>query len=193
MVGRGHPNASPPPSRCLHVRVLEEHGESSALLGLSLSYNRDPASMPDVAKTFCFRTDGHNKFLESIVVWMDVDAPRYFWQQFDTYRVGVTKQSESTMHTLTKRPLSQTDFSHPIPEEHLAHLNRLVEENAWDRVKQDLPESFLQRRIVCLNYMALQRVLRQRRAHRLAEWSLFTEQVLRQVEHPEWLKERGPS
>lgn len=179
--------------RSLRVLVLEEHGESSALLGLSLSYNRDPARMLDVANRLCLRGEGHNKFLESIVVWMDVHAPRYFWQQFDTYRVGVTKQSESTMHTLTKRPLSQADFAHPIPERHLAHLNRLVEENAWDRVKQDLPESFLQRRIVCLNYMALQRVLRQRSTHRLAEWSVFTEQVLRRVKHPEWLKERSPS
>jgi len=141
----------------MNVRILEEHGYSSALLGLCLSYNQDPEHMPAVAQKLRFKGDGHNKFLESIAVWMDIDAPRYFWQQFDTYRIGVTKQSESTMHTMTARPLQQDDFEHPIPEAHLKHLNVLIADQQWQTAKQDLPESFLQRRIVCLNYMILQR------------------------------------
>lgn len=173
----------------MKLRVLEEHGESSALLGLSLSHRQDPERMPDVARRLCFLGDGHNKFLESVVVWIDLTAPRYFWQQLDTYRVGVTKQSESTMHTLTSRPLSQTDFAHRIPEDHLGHLNALVAAEAWERVKWDLPESFLQRRVVCVNYMTLQRMVRQRRAHRLPEWRSFIDQLLEQVQHPEWLEE----
>ena len=80
----------------MHVRILEEHGHDSALLGLSLSYDQTPERMPAVAERLRFRGDGHNKFLESILVWLDVTAPRYFWQQFDTYRVGVTKQRQST-------------------------------------------------------------------------------------------------
>ena len=172
----------------MRVRVVEEHGYRSALLGLSLSYRRDPRDMEAVARRLCFRDGGHNKFLESIVVWLDIDAPRYFWQQFDTYRVGVTKQSESTMHTMTSRSLTQEDFAHPVPREHLDHLNRLIAEAAWEQVKRDLPESFLQRRIVCQNYMSLQRVIRQRRSHKLSEWSEFAEQVLRQVEQPEFLE-----
>ncbi len=147
--------------------------------------------MAHVASTLRFKSDGHNKFLEAIVVWLDVSAPRYFWQQFDTYRIGVTKQSESTMHTLTRRPLGQQAFAHPIPDEHLNHLNRLIEQSAWERVKRDLPESFLQRRVVCLNYMSLQRIIRQRRNHRLAEWQTFISLTLDQVRHPEYLDERS--
>jgi len=145
--------------------------------------------MPAVAEKLRFKGDGHNKFLESIVVWLDIDAPRYFWQQFDTYRIGVTKQSESTMHTMTARALQQEDFEHPIPDAHLQHLNRLIAEKQWQTVKWDLPESFLQRRIVCLNYMILQRMIRQRKSHRLTEWQTFIDDVLRQVEHPELLNE----
>ena len=173
----------------MQVHVVEEHGYETALLGLSLSYGRDPEEMKVVARRLRFKGDGHNKFLESIVVWLDVDAPRYFWQQYDTYRVGVTKQSESTMHTMTARPLMQKDFAHPIPIEYLEYLNCLIEQEAWEEVKRNLPESFLQRRIVCQNYMSLQRVIHQRKHHRLSEWSVFVDEVLRQVAHRELLDE----
>lgn len=173
----------------MRVRVIEEHGYETALLGLSLSYGRNLEAMEAVARRLRFKGDGHNKFLESIVVWLDIDAPRYFWQQYDTYRVGATKQSESTMHTMTARPLTQDDFAYPIPPAHLEHLNRLIGESRWEEAKRDLPESFLQRRIVCQSYLSLQRVVRQRMRHRLAEWSEFISELLRQVAHPELLKE----
>ncbi len=173
----------------MRVLILEEHGHDAALLGLSLSYRQDPRRMPRVARRLCMRGGGHNKFLESIVVWLDVTAPRYFWQQFDTYRVGITKQSESTMHTMTMRPLGQADFAHPIPKPHLDHLNRLIEASDWEAVKRDLPESFEQRRIVCANYMALQRIVRQRATHRLAEWRAFIDAIIDQAGHPEYLVE----
>ena len=173
----------------MQVSIIEERGYESAMLGLSLSYNQDPARMPPVAKRLAFKGDAHNKFLESIAVWLDIDAPRYWWQQFDTYRVGVTKQSESTMHTMTKRPLVQGDFEHPIPEMLLEELNGLLEQKDWQTVKWILPEAFLQRRIVCLNYMVLQRMIRQRETHRLEEWRFFIDEILSQAQHPEFLKE----
>lgn len=171
----------------MDVRILEENGYKFAMLGLSLSFNQNPEDMPGVARKLRFKGDGHNKFLESIVLWLDIVAPRYWWQQFDTYRVGVSKQSESTMHTMTARSLQQSDFAHPIPDEHLNHLNRLIHEASWEKVKWDLPESFLQRRIVCMNYMALQRVIRQRKKHRLSEWQEFISAVMEQARHPELL------
>ncbi len=177
----------------MRLRILEEHGYCPAILGLSLSHQQDPARMPAVAQRLAFLGDGHNKFLESIVVWLDVVAPRYFWQEFDTYRVGVTRQSESTMHTITKRPLDDADFAHPIPEAQLAYLNRLIAEGRWEETKWNLPESFLQRRIVSASYMALQRIVRQRSTHRLPEWHEFIDQLITGVEHPEYLKERGTS
>ena len=173
----------------MRIKVLDERGYESALVGLSLSYRQKPEKMPEVARRLALKGGGHNKFLESIVLWLDITAPRYWWQQFDTYRVGVTKQSESTMHTMTKRPLTQGDFEHPIPTEALARLNELIANKDWRQVKWLLPESFLQRRIVCLNYMVLQRMIRQRATHKLEEWRAFIDQVLKQVAHPEFLKE----
>lgn len=176
----------------MKVEVLEECGFDEAMLGLSLSYRQPAEEMLKVAKRLAFKGDGHNKFMESIMVWLDVIAPRYWWQQFDTYRVGVTKQSESTMHTMTSRLLTQDDFAHPISEEHLAFLNRLIKEKNWEEVKWNLPESFLQRRIVCLNYMALQRIIRQRWNHRLPEWSDFVLAILPELEHHDLLWENPP-
>ena len=40
-------------------------------------------------------------------------------------------------------------------------------------LKNDLPEGFLQRRIVCLNIKALQNMYMQRKNHRLPEWHKF--------------------
>ena len=85
------------------VNKLEEAGYQSALFGLSLNKNQPLENMPDVAKKLCNKSGGHNKFLESIIIWLDVTAPRYWWQDADTYRLS-TKQSQSTNHTILKRP-----------------------------------------------------------------------------------------
>lgn len=53
----------------------------------------------------------HRKFLRMIHVQMDVIAPLYWWKEADTYKIGTTANSCSTMHTLTKRPFAEKDFS----------------------------------------------------------------------------------
>jgi len=144
----------------MQVRVLEEAGYKWAMLGLSLSFRQDPDRMDSVAMRLAHKGDGHNKYLEQMVVWLDIVGPRYWWQQFDTYRVGVSKQSESTMHTITKRPLTQEDFEHPIPK-------------GW----------------LDANYLALQRMVRQRRDHRLPEWWEFIVELVPQLKRPELVYE----
>jgi len=153
--------------------VLREAGCDEAMLGISLSYNQTVVRARAIAKKLAMKDGGHNKFLESIVVWIDIVAPRYWWQEFDTYRVGVTKQSESTMHTLMKRQLDQNDFANTIPGSILIILNKLISINKLKKAKSLLPESFLQRRIVCTNYKALRHMISQRKGHKLQEWQDF--------------------
>lgn len=172
----------------MKIHVLREAGYYEAMLGLSLSYNRPVAEMEDVALKLCNKDGGHNKFLESIVVWLDITAPRYWWQQFDTYRVGVTKQSESTMHTILKRPLTQDDFEGDIHPDTLAHLNLLIEGKEFDQVKRELPESFLQRRVVCTNYKALRHMINQRYNHKLSEWRWFCEEMYHRLNRREFIQ-----
>ena len=169
----------------MQVIKLSEHGLHEALLGLSLSYNVELNIR--IAHKLANQDGGHNVFLEQIQCWFDVDAPRYWWQQFDRYRIGTTRQSESTMHTLTKRYLTQDDFQGGIPDDWLDLLNAGIDKKQLDHVKQLLPESFLQRRVVTINYKSLRNIVRQRQTHRLKEWQVFCESVKQQIDYPEWL------
>lgn len=180
----------------IFVSKLYECGYEEAALGFSLSYKTSIDRAKAILPKYAFGVPGENKFLESIIVYLDITAPRYWWQEFDTYRVGVTKQSESTMHTLTKRPLQIDDFEF-ITDEYLVYLNKLIEDykNA-DKdtrteklilLKSSLPEGFLQRRIVCTNYKTLQNIVIQRSNHRLPHWKTFISFLLENLEHPEFL------
>lgn len=42
----------------------------------------------------------HGKFLRMINVTVDVEAPLYWWKEFDTYKVGTVANSCSTMHKI---------------------------------------------------------------------------------------------
>lgn len=53
----------------------------------------------------------HRKFLRQIYVSVDITAPRFWWAEFDTYKIGVTANSTSTMHTIHKKPFEREDFS----------------------------------------------------------------------------------
>ena len=133
---------------------------------------------------------GHNKFLESIQVWIDIEATRSFWQEYDTYRVGMTKQSESTMHTLNKRRPEHSDFERYVTPETIATY-----QGVWDRhkgqpdeimyLKENLPEGFLQRRVVNTNYKTLRNLVMQRANHRYIWWRELVRQLEEQLEHPE--------
>ena len=175
----------------MSVKVLAEHGEPYAIAGLGLSYNvPEGADMIPVADRLAHRPNGEAKFLESICVWLDIRAPRFWWSQFDTYRVGVTKQSQSTMHTLMKRLLTADDFCGGVTEAAIAEVNAAILQGDIEKAKALLPEGFLQRRIVCTNYGALQRIVRGRRGHRLPQWQEFCVSVLAQVKRPQWISEQ---
>ena len=168
----------------MNVVVLKETGYEEALFGLSLSFNTDVDRMPKRAQLLSNKDLGHNKLLESIVVWIDINAPRFWWSEFDTYRVGVTKQSESTMHTITKKPLCQDNFERPINELYLDYLNMLVSKSDIVEIKNALPDGYLQRRIVCTNYKTLRGILLQRQHHKLPQWHVFNATILANVAYP---------
>jgi hypothetical protein len=178
----------------MQVAILEEAGYDQAILGISLSHGSTIERAKEVALKLAFQDGGHNKFLESIFVWLDVTAPRYWWQEADTYRLS-TKQSESTMHTIHKRRLTQEDFEHDIPKSHLKHLNILCDEycinkstDNLEKLKSQIPEGFLQRRIWVMNYKTLRNILIQRTKHRLSEWRIvFCPYIRNAIQHPELL------
>ena len=78
-------------------------------------------------------------------------------------------------------------FYKHIPDEILFALNGQIYDNNFDIVKAWLPESFLQRRIVCTNYKTLRHIYQQRKDHKLSEWREFCECLLRELVKPEYL------
>ena len=53
----------------------------------------------------------HSKFMRMIIVTCDITAPLYWWKEFDTYKVGTVRNSCSTMHTITAKEFTLSDFS----------------------------------------------------------------------------------
>jgi hypothetical protein len=133
------------------------------------------ASDYDLLKKLVKGGDEHAKCMRFVVCYLEITAARYWWQQFDTYTVGTVRLSQSTMHTILKRPLMQEDFEKPIPASSLEYLNHLIGIKEFDWLKNILPEGFLQTRMVSTNYQALRHMYLQRRTHKLKEWEQFCE------------------
>ena len=176
----------------MKVDVLKIDGIEEALLGMGLSYGltsdkkirclKDPklaARLTKICVNWAQRGNGEDKFLRMIQIWADITAPRFWWAEFDTYKVGTVALSESTMHTLGKRPLAQEDFEGRLPLALLFVLNARICTPGYtiEAKKELLPESFLQRRIVNFNYAVFANMIRQRRNHRLPQWHYFLNKV----------------
>lgn len=142
-------------------------------------YNSPYMSMARVANKLKHLGNGHNKFLRAITIHLDITAPLYWWKQFDTYKVGTVTQSESTMHTLLKRPITRKSFEQgeKMPIIWIWYLERLRRKKDFTRLNLFLPNSWLQRRIVTLNYEVINNIIRQRYHHKLPEWQYFCERI----------------
>lgn len=121
----------------------------------------------------------HRKFLRMIHIQVDLTVARNIWTEFDTYRVGVTRNSCSTMHKLGSKPLTVDDFeAQVVLPQTLFTINDLAEQyrrtknvELLRQMKAYLPESFLQKATIDMNYECAMNMYFQRRNHRMVEWS----------------------
>ena len=131
----------------------------------------------------------HRKYLRQIFVSMDITAPLYWWKEFDTYKIGTTADSCSTMHKIHAKEFELDDFSH----EHLSEdvirnpLNATInclnffrelylqhkDKDDWWQMIQLLPSSYNQKRTVTFTYENVVTMIRQRTGHKLDEWNDF--------------------
>lgn len=70
----------------------------------------------------------HRKFLRMIHVQMDIEAPLYWWKEFETYKIGIVSNSCSTMHKIHEKEFTIDDFSH----EHLINTGCDLFNVEWD-------------------------------------------------------------
>ena len=150
-----------------------------------------------LAKGLIIAGSEHRKFMRQIFVSVDITAPLYWWKEFDTYKVGTVANSTSTMHKLASTPITMNCFEmddfEPIIEDdkisysaevywqnlikHLEELremyNRSKNPRIWKELIRELPDSWLQKRTVTMDYENLLAICSkgQRRFHKLTEWS----------------------
>jgi hypothetical protein len=148
----------------------------------------------------------HAKYRRMIPVFLTIDAPLYWWKEFDTYKVGTVANSCSTMHKIHAKEFTLDDFSHehlivqayPILHELITMLNEArdsylkfdeyfanneldseitCKKDVWWQMIQLLPTSYNQKRTVMLNYEVLVNIYHSRKNHRLDEWHTFCDWI----------------
>ena len=147
----------------------------------------------DLLKKLILNGDSHAKVTRMIQVWVECTLPRYMWSELDTYKVATTAMSESTVHTMRKSiangTLTAEDFQYT---EKTAHAIDFFIDTVYNdsslttqEIKEMLPESFLQKRMLNLNYQTLRHIYFDRRNHRLPIWKEFLEKIISRLPFPE--------
>ena len=154
-----------------------------------------------LAQTLIKAGNEHRKFMRQIIVSVDITAPLYWWKEFDTYKVGTVANSTSTMHKLATTPITLDCFEiddydrnlsiadNPKDDDGLDNISTFEEDiiyvlenirqkyletkdkRYWKELVRWLPESWLQKRTITMNYENVRNMYFQRRNHKLTEWS----------------------
>lgn len=168
----------------IDVNTIEIVGMASVLRALRLPFGKEMRSECNVAMSInedyqppmfqycsdCFinekdlklmstlikRGDEHAKAIRGLIVYAEINAPRYWWQEMDTYKIGAERlSSESTMHIQGKGLTTE----------------ELI------KMKEELKEGTMQKRVEYFSYQTLRRIYVQRRNHRLPHWHKFCEWI----------------
>lgn len=138
-----------------------------------------------LAKRLARAGSDHRKFIRQIFVSVDIEAPIYWWKEYDTYKIATVANSTSTMHKIAAKPFELDDFSHDHMNETaleslkatIAVLEQLRQEylqskdkQVWYSMIQLLPTSYHQLRTCSFNYETLVNIYHARRNHKLEEW-----------------------
>ena len=154
-----------------------------------------------LAQTLIKAGNEHRKFMRQIFVSVDITAPLYWWKEFDTYKVGTVANSTSTMHKLATTPITLDCFEIDDYDRNLSLADNLKDDDGldnistfeediiyvlenirqkyletkdkryWKELVRWLPESWLQKRTITMNYENVRNMYFQRRNHKLTEWS----------------------
>lgn len=116
--------------------------------GISLDRDKDNALIAKLIKA----GPEHAKVMRGLMVWLEIEAPIYWWREMETYRAGRERLScESTMH-VDCRGLSGEKLQ---------------------EAKANIPMGKKQKAVDMFSYQCLRNIYKQRRHHRLPEWHEF--------------------
>ena len=170
-------------------------GESGCAMAGANPYILGPNDL-DLARRLAKGGPVHAKYRRQIFVSVDITAPLYWWKEFDTYKVGTTANSCSTMHKIHAKEFTREDFScetlfDDIPRRYesddcfystvldftIKALNdaremylRTKDKKYWRVMIELLPSSYNQKRTVTMTYENLYNAFQSRKDHKLDEW-----------------------
>lgn len=138
--------------------------------------------------------EGHDNFLNGVIVQFDLYAPLYMWKQLQRYHFLDFISSQSTMHRLVKFNIKEqcvSDVDERILERYQELLdkynnfnyyvfsfemndNEKQEKNQlWRTLVASLPCGFVLGATMTTNYRQLKTIYNQRKNHKLKEWHEF--------------------
>ena len=147
------------------------------------------------------------KFRRQIFVSVNITGPLLWWKEFDTYKIGTTANSCSTMHKIHAKEFVLGDFTHEnlrprslnILMETINELNywrdifinggtddssgsvkvfEPKDREAWRQMIDLLPTTYNQMRTITFNYEVLAGMYKSRKNHKLREWRDLCEWML---------------
>ena len=142
--------------------------------------------------------EGHDNFLNGIIVQFDIYAPLFMWKQIQRYHFLDFISSQSTMHRLTKFNIKEQcveDVDSIILSRYQALLNEYnnfdnnnkhilsqeasvqIKNRLWRKLVASLPSGFVLGATMTTNYRQLKTIYHQRKNHKLKEWKEFCEWV----------------
>jgi hypothetical protein len=152
----------------------------------------------DLAQRMIKAGTPNDKFLRQIFTSVDITAPLYWWKEMDTYKVGTTANSTSTMHKLASTPITREcfeldDYDGELPLIDDVHIGLRVDcfiddleqlrqkyletkdVKYWKELIRWLPEGWIQTRTWTANYAILRNIIHWRTNHKLTEWHQFVD------------------
>ena len=138
--------------------------------------------------------EGHDNFLNGIIVQFDLYAPLFMWKQIQRYHWMDFISSQSTMHRLVKFNIAEQcvedtdeiiltryqfllDEYNSFDEEYADVLGekaiQSLKKKKWRTIVASLPCGFVLGATMTTNYRQLKTIYLQRKKHKLREWHHF--------------------
>ena len=151
----------------------------------------------DLMKRLVKAGSDHSKFMRMITVYVDITCHHTWWAEFDTYKVGVVRNSCSKMHKIHVKEFTLDDFSIDdfyIEDEGInlkdcfinvvsdcemlrKKFNETKDRRYWKGLIELLPMGYNLKATVQLNYAVLRNMYHSRKNHKLDEWHTFCEWI----------------
>lgn len=185
------------------ISNVEVYGLNNSIKGSKYPMATDLSDISDeITKTVirlsnCGLGEGHDNFLNGIIVQFDLCFTNKAWVEAERYHFLDFISSQSTMHRITKFDLDKAYIKYvdkdiiAIMKKKVAEYNELLNKDKTSPLLKEKyleilysnPTGFRLTAKMTTNYRQLKTIYKQRRNHRLPEWQVFCDWILTLPHH----------